>query len=56
MPRKKSDPKKVYRNAVAVRFTDEQLEAIEAQAKKEKKDVSPWVRDAATEKARGCKV
>jgi uncharacterized protein (DUF1778 family) len=56
MPRKKSDPKKVHRNAVAVRFTDEQIEAIEAKASKEKTTISPWIRDAAVEKAKGKKI
>jgi len=48
MARKKADRPK--RNAVAVRFDDEELALVERAAGEAL--VSPWVRDAAVEKAR----
>jgi hypothetical protein len=44
------------RNAVAVRFDDSALADVEAAAERDKAKISSWVRDAATEKARGLSV
>ena len=53
MPRKKKSPVTSHRNAVAVRFQDAQLAAVEKAATDDKMKISPWVRDAAIEKAKG---
>jgi hypothetical protein len=47
--RKVESPK---RNAVAVRFADDELALIAGEAERAAVEVSPWVRDAAVEKAR----
>jgi len=53
MPRKKKEPVVSHRNAVAVRFQDAQLAAVEKAATADKMKISPWIRDAAIEKAKG---
>lgn len=42
------------RNTVSVRFDDDTIAEVEAAAGKER--ISPWIRDAAIEKARGLAV